>query len=344
VTHMDAVVAIDGGNSKTDVAVVRLDGEVLSVVRSGGHRPHAIGLDAAEAELRDAVEAAIAAAGHPRILSMGAYVANADFLVEERLLRERIMSWSVTADVQVGNDTLALLRSGVSHRVGVAVVCGAGINCVGLGRQGEVARFPAIGTITGDWGGGFDLSLAAMFHAARAEDGRGPRTVLNELIARHFHRSTALGVSEAMHLGEIDQNRLHEIVPILFEAAALGDEVAGDIVRRQAHEVIAMATIALDRVGLNDVAADVVLGGGVLAADYPILSDAVRTGIAATHPLANVIIPELSPLTGSILLALDEHPLDPSTRTAVEERVHVSLPHAQRHAARDSHPIPSAHL
>ncbi|WP_084511874.1 N-acetylglucosamine kinase [Agromyces subbeticus] len=328
-TH-DAVVAIDGGNSKTDVAVVRIDGEVLSIIRSGGHRPHASGADTADEELRAAVNAAVAAAGHPTLLGIGAYVANADFPVEERLLLERILAWKLAPEVRVGNDTLALLRSGVAEPVGVAVVCGAGINCVGLGRRGEVARFPAIGTITGDWGGGFDLAFAAMFHATRAEDGRGSWTLLSELIAQHFGHPTALGVAEAVHLGDIDQTRLHEIVPILFDAAALGDRIAGDIVERQAREVIAMATIALDRVGLNDTDADVVLGGGVLAADYPMLSEAVRNGIAATHPQANVIVPELSPLAGSILLSFDELALNPADRSAAESRIRTSLARTQR--------------
>ncbi|MBT2485116.1 MULTISPECIES: N-acetylglucosamine kinase [unclassified Microbacterium] len=339
--HPDAaVIAVDGGNSKTDVAVVRIDGEVLSVARSGGHRPHAIGIDAAERELHGAVIEALATAGEPDVVAIGAYVANADFAIEEQVLRDRILSWGITEGVEVGNDTLALLRSGVDDRVGVAVVCGAGINCVGLGRNGEVARFPAIGTITGDWGGGFDLSLAAMFHAARSEDGRGPATMLSPMIARHFARATTLDVSEGMHLGDIDQKRLHEIVPVLFDAAQRGDEIAGDVVARQAHEVVSMATIALDRVGLADVEADVVLGGGVLAADYPLLSQAVRRGIAATHPLAHVTIPELSPLMGSILLALDELPLDPAARSAAEERARASLvrvksgvPRSERHVA-----------
>ncbi|MDP3949289.1 N-acetylglucosamine kinase [Microbacterium sp.] len=340
-----AVIAIDGGNSKTDVAVVRVDGEVLSVVRAGGHRPHSIGIDAAEKELRAAVTEALASAGDPEAVAIGAYVANADFAVEERLLRDRILGWNIARDVEVGNDTLALLRSGVNDRVGVAVVCGAGINCVGLGRNGEVARFPAIGTITGDWGGGFDLSLAAMFHAARAEDGRGPHTLLSPMIARHFGRTTALDVSEGMHLREIDQTRLHEIVPVLFDAAQLGDEVAGDIVARQAHEVVSMATIALDRVGLGEVEADVVLGGGVLAADYPVLSDAVRSGIGATHPLAAVKIPELSPLMGSILLSLDELSLDPAARSAAEDRAHTSLARKKSDARRpDRRTAPTAQL
>ena len=72
----------------------------------------------------------------------------------------------------VGNDTLAVLRAGTERGWGVAVVCGAGINCVGVAPDGRSVRFPALGRITGDWGGGYDVGLEALYVAARGEDGR----------------------------------------------------------------------------------------------------------------------------------------------------------------------------
>ena len=40
-------IAVDGGNSKTDLALVRGDGEVLSLVRGPLSSPHHLGLDGA---------------------------------------------------------------------------------------------------------------------------------------------------------------------------------------------------------------------------------------------------------------------------------------------------------
>ena len=53
----------------------------------------------------------------------------------------------------------------------MAVVCGAGINCVGMRPDGRTARFPALGRFSGDWGGGWALAEEALYHAARAADG-----------------------------------------------------------------------------------------------------------------------------------------------------------------------------
>ncbi|CAM5647329.1 hypothetical protein SRIMM317S_04654 [Streptomyces rimosus subsp. rimosus] len=86
------------------------------------------------------------------VSQVSAYLANADLPVEEAELAAEITSYGWARTVTVANDTFALLRTGLSDRgepVGVAVVCGAGINCVGLGHDGRTARFPSIGRISG---------------------------------------------------------------------------------------------------------------------------------------------------------------------------------------------------
>lgn len=55
-----SVLAIDAGNSKTDVAVIAADGTVLGRGRSGGFQPPVVGVEAAVDVLAAAVEAAVA--------------------------------------------------------------------------------------------------------------------------------------------------------------------------------------------------------------------------------------------------------------------------------------------
>src|SRR5205085_10661524 len=57
------VLAIDGGNSKTDLALVRGGGEVLALVRGGLSSPHHLGLDGALEVIDDLLERALADAG-----------------------------------------------------------------------------------------------------------------------------------------------------------------------------------------------------------------------------------------------------------------------------------------
>ncbi|MEU8956119.1 BadF/BadG/BcrA/BcrD ATPase family protein [Streptomyces sp. NPDC048518] len=303
-----SVLAIDAGNSKTDVAVVAADGSVVGAARGGGFQPPLVGVEAAVDILAAAVARAFAEAGTDSVGHVSACLANADLPVEERQLAEalRLRAWG--SSVEVYNDTFAVLRAGLLEDAeprGVAVVCGAGINCVGMLPDGRTARFPAIGRISGDWGGGAALAEEALWHAARAEDGRGPGTALRETLPAHFGLESMYALIEALHLGHIAAVRRHELTPVLFVTAAGGDAVARSVVDRMADEVVAMAGVALDRLGLLDEEAPVLLGGSVLAARHPQLDDRVRMLLAERAPKAVPRVIAARPVLGAALLGLD---------------------------------------
>ncbi|MEV6571169.1 BadF/BadG/BcrA/BcrD ATPase family protein [Streptomyces sp. NPDC051577] len=310
-----AVLAVDAGNSKTDVALIGADGTVLGTGRSGGFQPPRVGIEPAVDVLGRAVAEAAEAAGLPRLrpgapyaAQVSACLANADLPVEERRLADAISARGWGAATEVRNDTFAVLRAGLPDTGpprGVAVVCGAGVNCVGMLPDGRTARFPAIGRISGDWGGGGGLAEEALWWAARAEDGRGGPTELARALPGHFGLGSMYELIEALHLGAAPQRRTHELVPVLFAVAAAGDPVASAIVDRQADEVVAMASVALRRLDLLGEEAPVVLGGSVLAAGHPRLNGRIRAGLAERAPLARMSVIVAPPVLGAGLLGLD---------------------------------------
>ena len=131
-----AVLAIDGGNSKTDVCLVSAEG-YSGYARGPGSNHENIGIDAAFNVLAGLVGEAAAEAGidarSPLAEHAAVYLAGADFPREVEMLHQRASSAGWAADVTLDNDTFALLRAGtVANRI--AVVCGAGINCVGVSQ------------------------------------------------------------------------------------------------------------------------------------------------------------------------------------------------------------------
>ncbi|MEU4119620.1 BadF/BadG/BcrA/BcrD ATPase family protein [Kitasatospora sp. NPDC028055] len=319
---LPGVLAIDAGNSKTDVALIGADGTVRGTARGGGFAPQKIGGAAAVAGLAPLVEEAAAAAGFPSFHGVltshvSACLANADLPVEEEALRTALESHPWGLSNTVVNDTFGLLRAGTDGPRGVAVVCGAGINCVGLLPDGRTARFPALGELTGDWGGGGGLATSSMWHAVRAEDGRGGPTGLARAIAEHFGLPSAGAVAEAVHLGHLPASRLHEIVRVLFAVANDGDAVARELIDRQADEIVRLAVVALGRLELLDSATPVVLGGGVLASRQPLLLDNLKERLARAAPLAEPRVVVAPPVLGAALLGLDHLGVD----AAVQARV-----------------------
>nr|WP_202544868.1 BadF/BadG/BcrA/BcrD ATPase family protein [Streptomyces sp. SID5606] len=315
-----SVLAVDAGNSKTDVAVVTADGEVLATARGGPFRPPAVGVERAVDTLAEAVAEALAAAGAGSVDHVSACLANADLPVEEEQLAAALQARAWGTRVDVRNDTFAILRAGVDEPLGVAVVCGAGVNCVGMRPDGRTARFPAIGRLSGDWGGGWGLAEEALWHAARAEDGRGGPTELARTLPAHFGLDSMYALIEALHLRHVEPARRHELTPVLFATAAAGDPLARSVVDRQADEVVAMATVALTRLDLLSEPAPVLLGGSVLAARHPQLDDRIRELLAARAPKAVPTVVTARPVLGAALLGLDRVGAGAAARQRVRER------------------------
>jgi N-acetylglucosamine kinase-like BadF-type ATPase len=316
------LLAVDGGNSKTDLVLATTAGEVLAFVRGPGSSPHHLGVAGSMRLLDQLIGEARSAARLPAdagIAQASVYLAGADLPIEVERLYAAVSSMNWASSYMVDNDTFALMRAGTSMPDAVAVVCGAGINCVGRAADGRTARFPSLGEISGDWGGGHHLAQLALWHAARGEDGRGRPTALSAAVAVHFGRPTVESVSGGLHLGEIPVERISELSPVLFAVAAAGDEVASGVIREQVAEVCALHRVAADRLGLRDRPHAVVLGGGVLRARDPQLHEPVIAGIRAYAPLAEVTVVTDPPVVGAALLALDALDADPATEGVLRE-------------------------
>jgi N-acetylglucosamine kinase-like BadF-type ATPase len=314
---MRHAIAVDGGNSKTDVALVREDGEVTATARGAGSSPQYLGVDGALAVIGGLLEHA-----HDDLPVEVAelLLAGVDFPAEEEAVRAGLEQRGWAERVSVDNDTFAVLRAGTDARWGVAVVCGAGINCVGVAPDGRQARFRALGWTTGDWGGGGDVGRDAVWAAARSEDGRGPKTALETAVPAHFGLETPSELAEAVHFGRIDGTRAMELAPVVFAAAA-DDAVAAGIVDHLASEVVALARVAIMRLGLEREPVEVVLGGGLLRHPTAGLLSAIARGLADVGPNITAHSTSAPPILGAALLALDALGAEP----AAYERVRAQL-------------------
>ncbi|WP_174549856.1 N-acetylglucosamine kinase [Herbidospora cretacea] len=297
---MRTILAVDGGNSKTDVALVGEDGVVLGTWRGGPFTPQSSGVVPAV----DVIENALPGRG-PYADHVFAYVAGADLPIEEVRLRDEMARRGFAPEIVVGNDTFALLRAGASGPWGAAVVCGAGINAVAVGPDGRVARFPALGRLSGDWGGGGGIAEEALWHAVRAEDGRGPATALADVVRRVFGKATVEEVVVDLHFGDLPYDRLHDLVAPLLETARHGDPVAREVITRLADEIAVLGVVAMRRIGLLDGPCEVVLGGGVLTARDPFLTGLVEARYAAQAPHAKLVVADVPPIVGAAFKGLD---------------------------------------
>ncbi|PWS45926.1 ATPase, partial [Streptomyces sp. ZEA17I] len=164
------------------------------------------------------------------------------------------------------------------------------------------------------------LAEEALWCAARAEDGRGEPTELARTLPAHFGLDSMYALIEALHREVIPSARRHELTPVLFATGAAGDPVAAALVERQAEEVVAMASVALTRLGLLEEEAPVLLGGSVLAARHPRLNDRIAELLAARAPKAVVRVVSEPPVLGAALLGLDRTGAGPEVHRRLREQ------------------------
>jgi N-acetylglucosamine kinase-like BadF-type ATPase len=323
---MPAILAVDGGNSKADAVIADAAGNVLGLARRVA--PSNVGRsNGSVGALEPVIAAAARRAGlDPRtapVARLGVFcLAGADSARDERAIGRALARDGWTGEVVIRNDTEAVLRAGTDRGWGVGLVCGAGINCIAVGPTGKVARFAALGELSGDLAAGGEwLGRAALAAAVRARDGRGPRTALEHVVPRHFGMARPEALARAMYDGRIDPDRLVELPPAVFGAAASGDPVARDILDRQADEVVAMVGAAISRARLAATDVDVVLGGGVFHARDGRFLDRIRNGILDVAPAATVATLSAPPILGALLLALDHVGASGRARTRAREAV-----------------------
>ena len=183
----DVVLASDVGNSKTDLALVRADGTLLAALRGPTSSHQAVGMSAGMDMLEGLASEAARRAGldpSSRPIARVAVhcMAGADLAEDVRALGRALAARRLAGESVVLNDTAAVLRAGTARTWGVAVICGSGVNCLGVAPDGRTYRLPALGPISGDWGGGQALGQAALEAAVRGRDGRGPRTALERVV------------------------------------------------------------------------------------------------------------------------------------------------------------------
>ena len=302
------VVGIDSGETKTNVVVMTTDGELVGRAAASARLK---GIDDATEALNGLVTGIV---DNPDVVHASVCLSGLHLDTEASLFRQRLrrFEWARNG-LDIEPQPLAVLRSATLNPNAVAVSCGVGSTAIATNDRGEKWTFASMGSLSGDWGGGIGLGKAALWHAARALDRRGPKTALTEEIEYEFDMPVE-AVIAALHRGEMPEVELGRMAPAVFYAADRGDRVAQQLVERQASEVVAYVRAGTDALSLTG-EVDVVLADSILAARNPSLLDQVEEGVLQVLPEAQILPAHGEAVVGATLLALQSAGAD---RAAIE--------------------------
>lgn len=326
VTQRAAVLAVDGGNSKADLALVAGDGALVAAVHGPTISHQAVGIEAGMANLLELAAQCVGGRLARPVAELGVFgLAGADYPEDVRLLRHAIEGLGLTGSTAILNDTFAALRAGTHRPWGVVLICGQGVNGAAVAPDGRTARFDGVGTYSGDWGGGGGIAEAALAAAVRGRDGRGPRTSLERLVPAHFGLRSPAALTKALYFERIPESQLPFMAPLVFEAAQVGDAVARSIIDRLADELVGMGVALIRRLRLGRLDPEIVLAGGVFKTGDPSFHERLRAGILAAAPRATIRRLTAPPVLGAALIGLDRLAPGGATPADVETRLRAAL-------------------
>ncbi len=303
------LLGVDGGATKTVALIADEGGTVLGAGRSGSSDIHGVaGPASAVAGVAEAVRHAAAGAGtSPSDVAVAAFcLCGADWPEDDDFYAITLVELlGLPRRPLVMNDSYATLRAGTPDGLGVALVLGTGGAVAARGPGGET------------WFSGFRIEAAGAEELGRLLYERVIRATYGSGTEPGFQAAAlaAFGVDsveEFVHaVSRVDGSRqqtLARLAPILLEAGHRGDPEARALVREHGRMLAGYVRAAARRVGLDEGASTVVLGGGLLRHPCPDLADAVAEGL----PGWRIARASVEPAFGALLLAADAAGSDPS--------------------------------
>ncbi len=306
------ILGVDGGGTKTRAGIADMRGNVLTTALAGPCNFQSIGRDAAKGEIRRSIDRACAAAGiAPEQIASAAYgIAGADREKDFDIVGGFVSEINPAAHFVLCNDTTLILRAGTKDGVGVAAVAGTGSNTMGFNEKGDHVKVGGFGPFSGDSGSSFDISSKGLVAAWKAEDGRGPKTIIVDMICEALKLDNLMDIVEQTYFDSYNPCfRLNEHTPIVFEAAKKGDKVAQRILRRTGHECGAEILSCMRRLFKDKSrAVPIVLGGSIYQKGVsPLFVQSVEEKVRRVYPKIKLVRLKYDPCLGALFLAMDAH-------------------------------------
>jgi N-acetylglucosamine kinase-like BadF-type ATPase len=205
----------------------------------------------------------------------------------------------------VVNDAFVALVAGAGDAPGVALIAGTGSIAYGRNGDGRAARAGGWGYLLGDEGSGFWIGRTALAAIVRQADGRGPATLLTDLVLRHLNLATADDLVYEIYYHDVQRHTIATLATLVQQARDNGDAVAAEILNRASTELMVAASSVISRLGMRGDAFPLVLAGGIFKV-VPWLAEEVARQSLEIAPRSRVDVLKVEPAVGAVRLAVAE--------------------------------------
>jgi len=295
---------VDGGGTKTHIALMNTAGEVTCEGTAGPSNPLRVGVETAVTNIVQAINEACDRGGASRgditgaMLGLGG-VRRADL---KQRVRDSFTKRLGIRKTEVVTDAEIALFATTLGKPGLVVIAGTGSVCLGKNEKGELAISGGWGPLAGDEGGGVGIAQQALHSVAKASDGRGTPTVLSERAAEYFRASGPENLIVAIYSPQVDNMRIAGFARLVVETALEGDTIAGEILKDAGDELGIAACAVIRKLGLSRRKVPIGCVGSVFNAGKLLTGPMLET-IRKCASAAYLAEPLMSPAHAAALMA-----------------------------------------
>lgn len=289
------VLGIDGGGTKTDLALANLDGEILDRVKAGPASLRNTGVDKSCENILK---------GFKNLPVKGELVASfvglpaiQEECSDKKEYIEKYLSKGISGEITVGSDQLVAFKSGANRKPGVVVIAGTGGVVRGFAK--ETTKASGWGYF-GDEGSAFWAGIKAYRAITKELDGRGQKTKITEMAFDRWDINSGNELNKIIYKNPMD--RIPELSILVDYAQRNGDELAEKILIEAAQELYLSTEKVINELNLKD-SFPLVAVGGMFKSEF--LKDKFSKKIKEIAPDANIKKPEKDPVYGAVKLALE---------------------------------------
>lgn len=267
---MDYILGVDGGGTKTMIAVAGLNGEIIIEKSIGSINFKSIGVDGAAKNFVSGIKSVIkeleSDGSTPYFKSsyFGLAGLNTSYdkvVCVKIVLNESINSYLNLQKAVLCNDTVIGLAAGSMNKNRVIIICGTGSNCYGINEEGNEAKANGWDYILGDEGSGISMGIKTLRAIMQAYDGRGEETLLTKEVYEFLNINSIDELNKWTYDDPFSKDRFASLAFSLCKTAEMGDKVAIRILKEEAEEVIKNVSAVVKRLHLEDREFDLVFVG-----------------------------------------------------------------------------------
>lgn len=304
------VMGIDGGSSKTHLALFESDGTLVDF-RLGGPLNHEVlqGYDEFEKELGQMISGALRVnrialeqVGYAVIGMAGVDTRRQHQIISEIIQKQGLRSFTLCNDAYLG------VFAGSPSGAGICAINGSGCTIAGINESGSMLQIGGMGDVTGDVGGGSVLGARVVSAVYGSLFRMAKPTLLTELLFKKLGIASKYDLTEQLSAMVEQGFKVSACNSLLFEAAGMSDDVATEILQEVAiNYVNGVLCMAEELAFEKSQPLDIVLAGSVFAkAEHPLLFNTMKNQLGETLAGYRIrcALLDKPPVAGAVIWAL----------------------------------------